>query len=128
MTVKFKVVEKSQPGVAGGGEKKFYATVVSKGEVTLDDMTSLIEEISTVSGADIRAVLYAMVSVASRSLTNGQIIRLGDLGSLRVSISSEPADTSEKVTSSVIKGSKVIFSPGPKLKVTLDNLKFEKTS
>ena len=25
MSVKFKVIEKGQPGVAGGGDKKFYA-------------------------------------------------------------------------------------------------------
>lgn len=97
MTVKFKVIEKGQPGVAGGGEKKFYATVVSSGEISLEEMTSMIEEISTVSGADIRAVLYAMVSVASRSLSSGQIVRFGDLGSLRLSISSDAAETPEKV-------------------------------
>ncbi|MGF7139798.1 HU family DNA-binding protein [Roseimarinus sediminis] len=128
MTVKFKVIEKGQPGVVGGGEKKFYATVVSSGEITLEGMTSLIEESSTASGADIRAVLYAMVSVASRSLSNGQIVRLGDLGSLRLSISSEPAAEVDKVSSSAIKSKKVIFTPGPKLKEMMNNVKFEKTS
>lgn len=128
MTVKFKVIEKGQPGVAGGGEKKFYATVVSSGEISLEEMTSMIEEISTVSGADIRAVLYAMVSVASRSLSSGQIVRFGDLGSLRLSISSDAAETPEKVLSSVIKSSKVVFTPGAKLKEMMNNVKFEKTS
>ena len=57
MPLKFKVIEKAQPGVLGGGEKKFYASPVLDGEMTLSGLTKSIEKISTVSGADIRAVL-----------------------------------------------------------------------
>jgi hypothetical protein len=59
MAIKFKVIEKGQPGVPGGGEKKFYASANMSGEMTLNGLTKSIEKISTVSGADIRAVLYA---------------------------------------------------------------------
>jgi predicted histone-like DNA-binding protein len=128
MAIQFRVIERGQPGVEGGGEKKFYATAVSSGETTLEDITALIEEASTVSGADIRAVLYAMVSIADRSLSSGQIVRLGDLGSLRMSISSDAADSADKVTSSTIKGVKTIFTPGPRLKDAMKLMKFEKVS
>lgn len=60
MPIKFKVIEKAQPGVAGGGEKKFYASTNVTGEKTLAGLTREIEKISTVSGADIRAVLYVL--------------------------------------------------------------------
>jgi len=46
--------------VPGGGEKKFYASANPSGEMTLTGLTKFIEKISTVSGADIRAVLYVM--------------------------------------------------------------------
>ena len=35
MAIKFKVIEKGQPGVKGGGEKKFYASANITGEKTL---------------------------------------------------------------------------------------------
>jgi len=81
---KFKVIERGHPGVPGGGEKKFYASANPSGEMTLTGLTKSIEKISTVSGADIRAVLYAMVDVMQDALANGQIVRLGEPGSLRV--------------------------------------------
>jgi hypothetical protein len=34
MAIKFKTIQRGQPGVAVGGEKKFYASAVSDGEVT----------------------------------------------------------------------------------------------
>ncbi|MFV0268120.1 MAG: HU family DNA-binding protein [Draconibacterium sp.] len=86
MAIKFKVIEKGQPGVAGGGVKKYYASAQTTGDMTLPKLTASIEKVSTVSGADIRAVLYAMVDVMKSALADGQIVRLGDLGSLRISI------------------------------------------
>jgi len=126
MAIRFKVVEKGKPGVAGGGEKKFYASANATGETSLEDLTKLIEKISTVSGADIRAVLYAMVDAMQDNLNQGRIVRLGELGSLRVSISSEGMPTAEEVNASVIKGSKVIFTPGKNIKKMLDTLEFKK--
>ncbi|MDR1222910.1 MAG: hypothetical protein LBL07_08555, partial [Tannerella sp.] len=64
MAIKIKAVQRGQPGVAGGGEKKFYAFPVMNGEWNIDRLTKLIEKICTVSGADIRAVLYALVDVS----------------------------------------------------------------
>ena len=57
MPIKFKVVQRGEPGIAGGGIKKYYASPNMSGEKTLDNLTRDIEKISTVSGADIRAVL-----------------------------------------------------------------------
>lgn len=78
--MKFKAIQKAQPGVSGGGDKKYYANPVYTGEITLDQLTEKIEKISTVSGADIRAVLYALVDVIPSELANSQIVRVGDLG------------------------------------------------
>ncbi|MDY3339369.1 HU family DNA-binding protein [Riemerella anatipestifer] len=126
MSIKYKTIQKAQPGVAGGGDKKFYASPVYQGEKTLEGLTKDIEKISTVSGADIRAVLYALVDVMQTSLSDGQIVRLGELGSMRVSLSSEGKAKEEEVTSAAIKSAKVLFTPGSDLKKMLQTLKFEK--
>ncbi|MDD1538286.1 HU family DNA-binding protein [Riemerella anatipestifer] len=126
MSIKYKTIQKAQPGVAGGGDKKFYASPVYQGEKTLEGLTKDIEKISTVSGADIRAVLYALVDVMQTSLSEGRIVRLGELGSMRVSLSSEGKAKEEEVTSAVIRNTKVLFTPGSDLKKMLQTLKFEK--
>lgn len=94
--------------------------------MTLAKLTSSIEKVSTVSGADIRAVLYAMVDVMKSSLADGQIVRLGELGSLRINISSNGEETAEKVSAKSIKGAKTVFTPGSDLKELLKTLKYEK--
>ena len=126
MAIRIKSVERGQPGVAGGGVKKFYATPVHDREVSLDGMTKAIEKTSTVSGADIRAVLYAMVEEAVAGLSDGRIIRLGDLGSLRITLSSEGKATAEEVTATAVKKAGVIFTPGKKLQEMLAVVKFTK--
>jgi predicted histone-like DNA-binding protein len=126
MPIEIKSVERGQPGVAGGGEKKHYAIPVHGREITLDDLTRAIEKTSTVNGADIRAVLYAMVIESVAGLEDGRIIRLGDLGSLRITLSSEGKATAEEVTGASVKKAGVIFTPGKKLQEMLNNAKFTK--
>lgn len=116
MSIKYKVIAKGQPGAIGGGDKKYYASVKSAGVVDVDQLTRDIEKISTVSGADIRAVLYALVDVASNELADSKIVRLGDLGNLRITLKSNGHDAPSKVDSRSIKGVRVRFTPGKKLK------------
>lgn len=126
MAINFKTIERGQPGVVGGGTKKFYASPVMDGEMNLAEITKAIEKICTVSGADIRAVLYALVDVSVDNLSNGTIIRLGDLGSMRISLSSDGKATAEEVTASAIKNTSIIFTPGTRIKEMLAVVKFQK--
>ena len=126
MSIRIKATERPQPGVKGGGIKKHYATPVHDREMSLEALTKAIEKTSTVSGADIRAVLYAMVEEAVSGLSDGRIIRLGDLGSLRITISSEGKDTPEEVTAASVKKAGVIFTPGKLLREMLHHAKFTK--
>lgn len=126
MPIKFKVIERGQPGVPGGGKKKYYASANVNGELTLAGFTKAIEKISTVSGADIRAVLYAMVDVMKDILAEGKAVRLGDIGSLRINISSNGMPTAEEVNASCIKSSKVIFTPSKDSKSILSTLEYKK--
>ena len=126
MAIRIKSVERSQPGIMGGGVKKYYATPVHDREVSLEGMTKAIEKTSTVNGADIRAVLYAMVEEAVSGLTDGRIIRLGDLGSLRITLRSEGKTTAAEVTAAAVKKTGVIFTPGKKLQEMLKTAAFTK--
>ena len=126
MPIKIKTVAKGQPGVSGGGDKKYYASPVMDGEMNIDALTTSIEKISTVSGADIRAVLYALVDVSIDGLSRGAIIRMGELGNLRITLSSEGKLSAQEVSGASVKKTGIIFTPGARLKEMLKTLKFQK--
>ncbi|MHA7109697.1 HU family DNA-binding protein [Sunxiuqinia elliptica] len=126
MAIKFNVIQRGQPGVSGGGQKKHYASAKMTGEYNLEQLTEAIEKRSTVGGADIRAVLYALVDIAPEILAQSNIVRLGELGSLRMSVSSKGKDTAEEVTADTITSAKVIFTPGTMLKKAIKAMEFKK--
>ncbi len=126
MSIEFNVIQRGEPGVVGGGVKKYYASGQASGEITLSSMGKRIEQMCTVNGADVRAVIYAMLEVMILEMADGKIIRLGELGSLRVNISSEGMEKEEDVKASVIRSAKVVFTPGKDLKNMLETLTYEK--
>ena len=67
-----------------------------------------------------------MVEVMQDALEQREIVRLGDLGSLRITISSNGEDSPEAVDAYSVKGAKTVFTPGLRLKKMLKNLAFEK--
>ena len=126
MRVKFNAVKRAEPGVAGGGNLKYYASAKMVGETDFDELTRMVEKISTVHGADIRAVLYALVDIAADELANGRIVRLGDLGSLRLCLKSGGFDTPDEVKATAIRGNKIVFSPGKKLTQMQQSVTYER--
>jgi len=126
MSIKFKVIEKGRPGVVGGGVKKYYALTQLSGEQSLDDLIDEIEKKSSLRSLVIRWAIYALVDVMRDRLADGKIVRLGELGSLRVNISSNAKEKAAEVKVSSIKGARVVFTPGKDLKKMLHTLTYEK--
>jgi len=63
------------------------------------------------------------VDVLPDALANGKIARIGDLGYFRVSTGHE---NEADVNGSSVKNSKIIFTPGSKLKSMLGSLQYQK--
>jgi len=126
MTIKFNVREKGQPGVVGGGTKKFYAAIVTDGETTLDDIVKDIEKFSSLSEPDIRGVIIALENVIQNKLSEGRIVRLEKLGSLYPTLSSEGKDTADEVNSGSIKEVSINYRPGDRLKKAINDAGFKK--
>ena len=127
MSVKYKVIQRGEPGVIGGGNKKYYASLVSSGNQDIESLAQRIQQMSTVTGVDIRAVLYAIAEIVPQMLSEGQTVAIGDLGKFRLSASSEGSDTEEEVTSANIRKSRILFRPGAKFTSMLHNLEFVKS-
>lgn len=125
MSVKFKATPKKNPRDLNA-TPKFYPTVVSDGEYTLKELSERIAEMSTVSRPDTLAALQSLVLILPKVLAQGKIVRLGDLGSLRLVIKGEGADDEKKLQSSSITSIKIIFTPGKEIKEALLTIVFEK--
>lgn len=127
MAIKFNVVERGEPGVVGGGTKKWYASVKTDGEISVDELTKEIEKFSALSEADIRGVIIALENVIVNQIVNGKIVRLDKLGSFYPSLSSGAAATEAEFNASLIKGAKVNYRPGTRIIDALKTAKFVKT-
>ncbi|MGJ5640605.1 HU family DNA-binding protein [Formosa sp. S-31] len=125
--VKFKTIGKKNPQDLLAQEK-FYAQAVSDGRLDLKALAQLAARQSTVSRADCYAVLISLSELVTYHLADGKIVDLGDLGSFRMSLSSEGVETSEELSASAIKKAKILFSPGSDLKAMLKTVKYTKVS
>jgi predicted histone-like DNA-binding protein len=126
MAIKYKSVERGQPGVAGGGEKKYYASVITDGEITIDDLTREIEKFSSLSEPDIRGVIIALENVIQNKLAESKIIRLEKLGTFYPTLSSDGRATAAEVTEHAIKSVGVNYRAGARILSTMQNAGFKK--
>ena len=104
---------------------KFYAQPVIDGTVTKKTLADDLVLISSLSRGDISSVIENLIDILPKYLLMGKSVQLGELGTLRVSFSSEGADTKEQLNAKMIRGQKVIFTPGKLLKEMLPKLTFE---
>ena len=91
-------------------------------------MATRIQGSCTVTKADVYAVLVALEDVIMEALQNGEIVRLGELGTFQVSLSGKGAVTSEDYDTSLIKKARINFRPGLSLAGMLDTLSFSKVA
>ena len=105
---------------------KFYGHVQASGDVSLREMAERIQQTCTVHKSDVFAVLVALEDSITDALQNGEIVRLGDLGSLQIGISSKGSLTEEDYDESLITQARINFRPGSALTGILTNLTFQK--
>jgi predicted histone-like DNA-binding protein len=121
------VIQKAQPGVAGGGTKKFYASIVMDGEVTIDTLVKDIEKFSSLSEPDIRGVIIALENVIQDKLADSKMVRLEKLGTLYSTLSSEGKDLEEEISAHSIRSVSVNYRPGVRILKTLKDAGAKKT-
>lgn len=89
MGIKFKVHRTPQPKERKKG-KLVHARAVSSGTVKMDNLCEMICARSTVSSADVKAVLDSFVWAISLSLESGQHVELEELGHFSPSLQTRP--------------------------------------
>ena len=126
MSILFKTVAKGQPGVVGGGDQKYYATIVRRAPVTISSFATELADRSTLTRTDIYAVLESFMEKFPQYLAEGRIIHFGALGNFSPSITSQGEIDPEDVNEYTISKLKVIFRPSKKLKHMLKSTEFKR--
>lgn len=121
----YSVVERKDPQNPDV-EGRYYAQAQARGEAGIRELSQRIQQMCTVTRADVMAVLIALEDVVSDSLSNGEIVRLGELGSLQVSLSGEGATTKDDYHDGLIQKAKILFRSGRTLSNMLTSLRYEK--
>ena len=94
--------------------------------MVIREIAERIHQMCTVTRADVMAVLTGLEDIVSEGLQGGEIVRLGELGSLQLSLSGEGAATEDTYTDSMIEKVRVLFRPGTVMQEAINNLAFER--
>lgn len=97
-------------------EVRYYPGVALSGTMNIAAVATEIEKRSTVSSADVKAVLDALQFEVKQALADGHTVRLGDLGSFRLTVAAAyGSDEKENVTARYISHVRVRFTPSTQL-------------
>ena len=99
----------------------FHGAAIKTGELTMEKLAKRINNSTTVTQADCRAVLISMQEHIIEALTEGQVVVLDDLGRFQVTLQGkcypkEVMQAEDFSPSAQIKSHKIVFRPDAALK------------
>ena len=119
--MKFKLVQRAN--LLDPTKKKWYANPVNTGKVSQKEIAKLVEERSSLTIWDIINVIENLITELPRQLAEEKSVKLWDLGSFRLSLSSEGVEDKKKFNTSKIEP-KVIFTPSAEFKEKLKKMSY----
>lgn len=123
----FKLVERVNP-MDPNANNKLYPVKQAQETLTLRDFANRISRESTVSHMDAMAVLEGLLQILPKEVAAGKIIKLGDFGTFRTTISASGADTVEDFSIANIRKLNVRFRPTLVFNNILGNVQYKKIS
>lgn len=126
MPIKYKIVKHAQPGIKGGGDYNYYLRSANRKKLNIHDVARILEKRSSISRADIIAVLTGISDLVPELLTENNSVELGELGIFSLDIQSKPSIKPEDANWRKIKKLKINFRIGKKLQQAIQNVRFER--
>ena len=122
--MKYKLIQKANP-LEPDIERKWYASPVKTGTINNYQLSKSIASESFLARGAVMNVIENMVDEIPRYLIEGYSVNLNNFGTLRLSLSSEGVENPSDFTAANIKNMRVVFTPSPELKKTLQGIHFE---
>ena len=106
------------------GERKWYVVLRSTGIADEQEMAKLLSEETTLNPKEAEMAIYQLFKVVVRQLLNSKTVPLGSIGTLRLTVSSEGADTEKEANANLIKELNVRLVPSEEFKQELKKAEF----
>lgn len=126
MAITYKAALRSEPGVKGGGEQKYYPVAAARHRVSLRELSNEISRMSSLSPPDVYAVLEALTITVPQHLAEGHIVELGNLCNVGVVLGGEGVEHPDELSARHINKVKAHFRPKSQIKEQLQSAGFEK--
>lgn len=108
--------------------RKFYGVTKASGVIDIRQLAKQISKETTLGTPDVIAVIEALLQDIPDLLLAGNIVKLGDFGTYRLTVSSEGTETSEEYSTTMIKKTNLNFRPGKIFKDQINSAVFRKVS
>ncbi len=126
MPIHYNVIEKKTPFRSKPG-RRYYASARSQGELSMRSLSTRIAHATGLKSQQVFSVLKNLGKFIPEALENGQIVRIGGLGSICLSLKSRGEVSPSHVTRESIETYRLNFKPAPALKDRLSGIAFIKS-
>ena len=124
--MKYKLIQKVNP-LEPDSDRKWYSSPVKTGTINNYQLSKGIAAKSSMTRGAVLNVIENMVDEIPKYLMDGYSVNLNNMGTLRISLSSEGVNSPEDFTDDNIKNMRVVFTPSPEFKKSLKNIKYEQS-
>jgi len=104
---------------------KYYLTPLCEGEASMEDLCHLIAQRAGMDIASTQMIIEAILHEIPKQLANGNAVKLGDLGCLRLTFHSEGVEKKSQLNTNHISQVTLKFKPTPEFEHMANKLKFE---
>ncbi len=115
--LKYSLIERTNPFTEG---VCYYASLNPPTPITLESFAANICGNCNITTLQLYNVIYHLENEIIKALQNGNSVRLGDLGSFHITLSSTGTDTPDKFSKENLRGLKVRYVPTSKMRKEFD--------
>lgn len=108
--------------------RKYYGVTKAAGVIDIRQLANQISKETTLGTPDVIAVIEALLQDIPEQLLDGKIVKLGDFGSFRLTVSGPGVESLEEYHTSLIERTNLHFRGGKVFTDVLKNVEFRKVS
>jgi predicted histone-like DNA-binding protein len=123
MALLYNKIEKGNPSDPSA-QKKWYPVLKSTKLVKEKEVAQMLAEETTLNPKEAEMAVSQLLKVVTNLLLEGNTVQLGELGSFRVTLSSEGSASPEEVSANKIERINVRFTESEALKTTMKKATF----
>lgn len=126
MPIKYKLIQrKNFSKDAQPDDKLYYASILSNGTATFEEVCESIAEETALTSADVKSCLDRLPRILTRHLREGRNVQLGEFGSFRLTLGSSGVENENDFkAATMMKRPGIVFTPGKTLQEMRDKVTY----